>query len=298
MPNWKDILDEAQAAGSTYDVIRRQYLAKLHEKTGRNVIIYYSGWLQKPAPPSALSLNDGDKNGFMAAIHKLDRSKGLDLILHTPGGDVAATESLVHYLRNMFPDNLRAIVPQLALSAGTMVSLACKEIVMGKHSSLGPIDPQIGGMPAHGILEEFEQAQADINAGGGAAVAVWQPILAKYPPTLIGECQKAIHWANDMVKEWLVTGMFAGADDAEEQAERVVSELGDHALTKSHSRHISAEKARGLGVKIVALEDDPDLQEGVLTVHHATIHTLSSTNAVKIIENHLGVAHVSTVGPA
>jgi hypothetical protein len=47
MPNWKVLLDEVKAAGSTYDLIRRKYLAELSKITGRNVIVYYSGWLQK-----------------------------------------------------------------------------------------------------------------------------------------------------------------------------------------------------------------------------------------------------------
>ena len=79
----------------------------------------------------------------MTVIHQLDRDKGLDLILHTPGGDTAATESIVDYLHNMFGNNIRAIVPQLAMSAGTMIACSCKEIIMGLQSSLGPIDPQL-----------------------------------------------------------------------------------------------------------------------------------------------------------
>jgi ClpP class serine protease len=97
--------------------------------------------------------------GFMTVINKLDRSLGLDLILHTPGGEINATEALVNYLRYAFDGNIRALVPHQAMSAGTMIALACKSIVMGAHSSLGPIDPQVGGAPAHGILEEFRKAQ-------------------------------------------------------------------------------------------------------------------------------------------
>ena len=47
MPDWNQLLTEIKAAGSTYDLVRREYLRKLHEKTERNVIVYYSGWLQK-----------------------------------------------------------------------------------------------------------------------------------------------------------------------------------------------------------------------------------------------------------
>ncbi len=137
MPSWKEVLDEVKATGGAHDVVRRNYLERLYSLTERSIIIYYSGWLQKGSLRNlSFQLDDSDKNGFMAVIHGLDRSKGLDLILHTPGGSVAAAESLVDYLREMFGTNIRAIVPQLALSAGTMVAFACKEIVMGKHSSL------------------------------------------------------------------------------------------------------------------------------------------------------------------
>ena len=129
-PNWRTLVDEIDEAGSVYDQVRRKYLAKLHQTTGRNVIAYYSSWLQKPEllrqGMLGFEVNDGDKNAFMATIHQLDRTKGLDLFLHTPGGDVAAAESLVDYLRSMFDTDIRAIVPQIAMSAGTMIAWACK----------------------------------------------------------------------------------------------------------------------------------------------------------------------------
>jgi ATP-dependent protease ClpP protease subunit len=295
MANWQQILNELTTAGSTHDVIRRSYLEKLYKLTGRNTIIYYSGWLQKPNL-FGTELNDADKNGFMNAIHGLDRSKGLDLILHTPGGETAATESLVDYLRSTFSTDIRAIVPQLALSAGTMIACACKEIIMGKQSSLGPIDPQIQGLPAHGIVEEFKRAHEEISHDP-SKIPVWQPIIARYPPAFIGECEKSIKWSEDMVKEWLLTGMLQGQENAEETAAKIVKELGDHALTLSHARHISFAKSKQIGLEVSALEDDPDLQDAVLSVHHACIHTLSSTGAFKIIENHEGIAFIQVFRP-
>jgi len=288
MPSWHEILNEISQLGGAHDVIRRKYIAELSEKSGRNTIIYYSGWLQKPGL-SGTEVNDNDKNGFMTVIHLLDRTKGLDLILHTPGGEVAATESLIDYLKAMFANNIRAIVPQLAMSAGTMIACACKEIVMGKHSSLGPVDPQFRGTPAHGIKEEFERAYKEIKIDQ-AKIPVWQPILAKYPPAFVGECEKAIDWSTEIVTECLKTGMFEGEADAEEKAKAIISEIGDHALTKSHSRHLSAQKCKDIGLKIIDLESDQDFQEKVLSVHHACIHTLSSTPAFKMIENQNGVA--------
>ena len=290
MPSWHEILEEIKVNGSTHDIIRRSYLKKLQRLTRRNVIIYYSGWLQKPGI-QGIHVNDADKNGLMTVIHKLDRSKGLDLIIHTPGGETAATESIVDYLYSMFGTDIRAIVPQLAMSAGTMIACACKEIIMGKQSSLGPIDPQFGNLPAHGVVEEFKRAHREIQADP-SKIPLWQPIIAKYRPTLIGECEKAIQWSNEMVKDWLIRGMLSDSTGAAETADVILKELSDHSLTMSHARHLSASRCREIGLKISMMEDDQRLQDAVLSVHHACVHTLSSTQAFKIIENHNGVAFI------
>lgn len=252
MPNWNELLNEIQAAGSTQDVVRRKYLAELHKLTGRNIIIYYSGWLQK-RDLVGVEINDADKNGFMTVIHQLDRSKGLDLLLHTPGGDTAETESLVDYLRSMFGTDVRAIVPQLAMSGGTMIACACKEIIMGKHASLGPIDPQFRGIPAHGIVEEFNRAKQEVRQDP-SSIPIWQPIIAKYSPTLIGECEKAIAWATEMTKTWLLSGMLAGQKDARSKVDKILLELGDHAITKSHARHLSLDHCTKVGLTVTPLE--------------------------------------------
>jgi len=292
MPDWNQILNELKEAASIHDMIRRKYLSRLHDLTGRNIIIYYSGWLQK-RNFEGVEVNDADKNGFMTVIHKLDRSKGLDLLLHTPGGETAATESLVDYLRSMFGKDIRAIVPQLALSAGTMIACACKEILMGKQSSLGPIDPLYRGVPAHGVKEEFKRAHDEIKKDH-TKIPIWQPVLAKYTPAFVGECEKAIEWANEMVKDWLLSGMFAGRMTKTKisKVNKIVKELGDHALSKSHARHLSYKRCRDIGLKIQSLEENQDLQDGVLSVHHSCIHTLGATQAFKIIENHEGKAFI------
>ncbi len=228
----------------------------------------------------------------MATIHDLDRSKGLDLILHTPGGDIAATESIVDYLRKMFDGNIRAIVPHIAMSAGTMLACACTQIVMGKHSNLGPIDPQIGGIPANGVLKEFQQAKREVKADPALA-DVWAMILRRYHPTFLGECAKAVAWSQRIVSEWLETGMFKGESKAKAKSAKIAKKLFSFGDRAAHARHINLETCQKMGLKVLALEDEPnDLQDRVLTVHHAFMHTLANTNAVKIVENHIGRAMV------
>jgi hypothetical protein len=284
------MLNEVSAIGSAHDVLRRRYLRKLHEETKRNIIIYYSGWLQKPGIPGA-GINDEDKNGFMTTINGLDRKLGLDLVLHTPGGETAATESLVDYLRNMFDGDIRAIVPQIAMSGGTMIACACKVILMGKQTSLGPVDPQFNGIPAHGVIEEFKRAHDEIRVDR-AKIPVWQPIIAKYSPAFIGECQKAIAWSEQLVRDWLATGMLTGDPELAQKIDRIVKELTDHSLTLSHARHLSAETCEAMGLKIEMLEASQSLQDAVLSVHHACMLTMSQTGAFKIIENHKGAAFI------
>lgn len=293
MPNWNQVLEEIKLhqGEAALDIVRRRYLAQLYEITGRNVIAYYSGWLQKPGLAKT-SVDDDDKNALMAVVHGINRSKGLDLILHTPGGDIAATESIVDYLRKMFGCDIRAIVPQLAMSAGTMIACASKEIVMGKQSSLGPIDPQFSGIPCSGVIEEFNTALEAIKKDP-QTIPIWQVIINKYHPTFIGECQKAITWASEVVTNWLQEGMFKGDSEAINKATTIVRHLTDHGERKTHSRHIPLDECEKIGLKIKSLESCNNLQDTVLTIHHAFMHTLArSPSMVKIVENHAGQAMV------
>lgn len=297
MGNWTEVLEQLDKAGSRHDQLRRRYLSEIAGYTGRNTIAYYSGWLQKPQlsnAPTAFSIGDVDMPGLMAGIHRMDCSRGLDLILHTPGGSLAATEAVVTYLRSKFGRNIRAIVPQLAMSAGTMLALACREIVMGKHSSVGPIDPQVGGVPAHGIVEEFATAVKE-SAADPARGPFWGIIIGKYTPTLIGECKKSIAWAEQLVTDWLMTGMLMGRRNKAKKAKRIVGELGDHAVTKSHGRHYSIGQMKRIGAVVTPLEADNDLQDVILSYHHAATLTFTNTSAVKLIENHLGVSFIQLV---
>lgn len=288
MPSWNEVLTEIQNSDrkDALDAVRRKYISQLSENTGRNIIAYYSGWLQKPGQAAA-SINDGDKNGFMAAVHKLDRSKGLDLILHTPGGDIAATESIVNYLHSMFGANIRCIIPQIAMSAGTMIACAAKEIVMGKQSNIGPIDPQFGGIPAHGVIKEFEDAIKAIK-DDPASIPIWQVVVQKYHPTFIGECNNAIELSSEMVQSWLKSTMFKDdGDGVDEIVENILKKLNNHDDTKTHARHIHIDEVKEMGLKVVDLESDQAFQDLVLTVHHAYMHTLAHSPALKIIENNI-----------
>jgi len=292
MPNWNHLLKELQDCMrvDALDFIRRKYIQELFELRERNVICYYSGWLQKPGLGN-VEIDDNDKNAFMTTIHGLDRTKGLDLLIHTPGGQVAATESVVNYLKKMFNDDIVAFIPQIAMSAGTMMACACKTIVMGKQSNLGPIDPQFNGIPAIGVLDEFKKAAEEIKVNP-EKIPLWQVIISKYHPTFLAECENAVGWSKQVVGEWLQSGMFCEEADKELKAKAVVDALSNREEMKAHARHIDIDACKKIGLKIVDLENNPALQDLVLTIHHAFMHTFANSPAIKIVENHLGAAMV------
>lgn len=304
MPTWGQILHELQQAQQKlgqppFDPVRRHYLKLLHEFTKRNTILYATKWTQPgEAKPELISITDEDVQGLMEVIFEM-KGKELDLIVHSPGGSPEATEAIVTYLRSKF-DDIRVIVPQGAMSAATMLACAANKIVMGKHSFLGPIDPQfilqtplgIQVVPAHAILDQFRKAQEECK--NPQLLSSWLPILSQFGPALLVQCENAIKLAQELVTAWLDAYMFK--DKKPNPAKEIAEKLSSHSDFKSHGQHISIQKARELGLNIEALEDNHEFQESVLSVFHATMHTFGATPAVKIIENHLGRAFVKIQG--
>lgn len=289
MANWSEILDDVntyQDSIGRLNAIRQEKLEKISSLTSRNVISYYSGWLKNPEAPN-IQINDNDINALMNAVYKLDSSKGLDIILHTPGGDIAATESIVNYLQSVFPNNIRAIIPQLSMSAGTMIALSCNSIIMGKQSSLGPIDPQFGGIACQGILDEYQRAITAISVNPNA-LGLWQTIISKYHPTLIGDCENAVKWSKELASKWLQrVNVNITMSDVEEL-------FISHANSYSHSRHISRDECKNVGLKVEDLESSQDLQDAVLSLHHCYMILFDKWRYSKIIENHIGGHYLQT----
>lgn len=95
-----------------------------------------------------------------------------------------------------------------------------------------------------------------------------------------------------MVADWLRRYMLSGQPDAADQARRIADWFADYEGFRSHNRRVGLEQAAGLGLRVSELEQDDYLQDLVLSIHHAAMHTFSGTPANKIIENHLGRAWV------
>ncbi len=297
MPTWGELLAElAQPENKLpegipdFDGVRRKYLVQLYELTRRPTILYYTDWFGKPGPAASITLED--MQGMMEVCKDLN-GPDLDILLHSPGGSPEAAASIVRYLRKKFDGEIRVFVPLAAMSAATMWALAANRIVMGKHSQLGPIDPQLVSgafqAPARAILLQFAQAKEECR--DPALLGAWIPILQHYGPALIQQCEAAEALALRLVTDWLEQYMFGNLEDKADRAATAAGYFADYEIHQSHSLGIDREQAREQGVVIDNLEADQELQDAVLTVHHATMHTFQGP-AVKIVENHLGRAFV------
>lgn len=323
MPTWGKILYELNKlvaaqlsqgespdpfAPSPHDVIRRKYLRELAEHTGRPVIVYASGWLEgRPVPdPGVLSVVTRDIMGFMEVVHGLPVGP-LDLMLHSPGGDANAAQQIMSYLRNQGFGPIRAIVPISAMSAATMMALSCDEILMGRHSQLGPIDPQFTlitpdgprSAPAQAILDQFDQAKEEC-ARSTEALAAWLPILRSYGPGLLSQCITAQEAAEEMVAQAMREHMFAEVKPGEvaaKKAEDVARWFNDHKTHRSHGRPLRFDDVQERGVNVRLLEDDDELQDKLLSAWHGVQLTLSQVAVNKLLENSNGVTWLLTGSP-
>jgi len=297
MPNRNEVQQEIlKKKGEAQDEVRRGFLKDLAQYTGRDTIIYASAFTNQKGqslPGVVLSVSLDDVQSFMSALHGLKNDK-LDLLLHSPGGSMESAEQIVQYLRAKYK-HIRAIVPQNAMSAATMIACACDEIVMGKHSAIGPIDPQVtfptsGGAftaPAQSILDEFEQAKKEV-AENPATAPLWVTKMQAYPPGFLNICKTTLDLARNKVAEWLDTYMFKDLPEASRQGRGIADWLGNATEHKTHGRPINIDTADKKGLRVSTLEKDQQLQEKVLSIFHATIVTFDVTPCVKLVENHNG----------
>lgn len=293
MPTWTDIIDglgrqTPQAAMQWLDRQLQDSLGQISALYGgANVICYSSAFLQKPH--TACQIMADDINGFMTVVHQMDTSKGLVLILHTPGGVVTAVETIVGYLHKKFED-ITAVVPVYAMSGGTMIALASNRIVMGKQSQLGPIDPQMPfqnrTVSARAIIDGFYRAESDIEKDTKLA-HLWAPILQSMGPSLLVEASEALEYSEHLVKTWLRKRMLADADvDAEEVAEKF-NAMHDEGIFV-HGQRIDIDSVREWGLVVEEMEATQEKQDAILTAYHLATVIFEHSATIKVICNHQG----------
>lgn len=289
------IQSKIQRGIPTFDIVM-ELMTDLSIQTGRNTVVYYSSFPRK-SYGDASGVTEWDISGFMRVLTGLDRSLGLDLVIQTPGGDPRAAEGIVEYLQTEFQGDVRLIVPYCAYSAGTLIACGTKSVVMGSHSCLGPVDPQLGGMiPCLNIIEEFDNARDDIISHP-ASLEYWKLRLSEYPLGVYMKCKDAVNLGDHLLDKWLHKYMFVGqqGEEIDAKIQRIYKQLNSN--NHSHGRHFTYSYCKDLGLNVEQLEADPKLHLTVMKLHYALEEFMDENNMAKLLLNQVGVpAAISVAG--
>jgi ClpP class serine protease len=143
------------------DLMRQRRIAQFEKKRGSRVIllIHRQETMRLLGFPLMRYIDVTDSEAVLKAIQLTDPDVPLDLVLHTPGGLALAALQIARALRDR-KAAVTIFVPHYAMSGGTLIALAAREIVLSPHAVLGPIDPQIGEYPAASFLKVVSQKPA------------------------------------------------------------------------------------------------------------------------------------------
>lgn len=240
----------------------RRALNDIKDITKRTIVCYLSNIVNSNIKAS-ISINYDDDLPFSEMISCIsDDIKEIDIILVTPGGSAQQVAKFVDKLRPRF-DQINFILPNMAMSAGTIFSMSGNRIFMGPDSYIGPIDPQVPNkdgfyVPAQAILALID----DIKKRGEEHLKKGQnppwtdlQLLKQIDPKEIGNALSASNYSIELVKRFLClykfqdwkkhtsSGESVTDDEKKEKAEEIAKYLCDHSQWKSHSRGITRKDA-------------------------------------------------------
>lgn len=258
------LMDRIQNEGT----IHHEAVRAVEAVTKRNLICY-TAFLRHPV--STIIQEDSQFiEHLLRSVDLKQYPETLDLLLHTPGGDPTAAERIVMTCR-AYAKSFRVIVPQTAMSAGTLVAMGADSILMTETSELGPIDPQmIIGAGKEQTLRPaaaFVDAYTDLINKSQEAVRSGNPphpyieLLRRMDPTWIQVCLKARELARTIATEFLSRYMLKGKDKKE--IEQTVERFMKEGELLSHGRIIRHAKVKEYGLNVELVEKGSPLDEAL-----------------------------------
>jgi hypothetical protein len=235
--------------------LRAETFRRIELLTGIPLICYVTKTTNLP-PSVPAYIDDNDLTGFGDLVSRVE-GKSVDIVLVSNGGSAEVTERIVSLLRERF-EKIRFILPANAYSAATLMCFAGDEIVMDSLATLGPIDPQINGIPARAILRSFENLEKRLKAEGPQGITAYLPLIQKYDLHLLEICRSAEELSTELARSWL--GKYFLKDDTKVDA--VVTFFASYDHHKSHGRGITRQVARENGLTTIKnTEDVPGLAD-------------------------------------
>lgn len=255
--DWVNIMSSGPKTGTDLYSLRTACYKDIEQIRGHPLIVYASNFTtplsQFSGGANAILLDDLD--GFTDLISRVSADvKEVDIIIHSGGGSADATERIVSILRNRF-EKVHFLVPHSAYSAATMLALSGDSIVLHPSATLGPIDPQLDGIPARSIIRGFENVREAIKREGPEALPAYIPLIEKYTLSLLEQCNDADLLSKQLVSAWITNYMLKGVGNAE-TIENAVTYFSNYDAHKTHSRPLFYEKIKGFGLNIEQSNDE------------------------------------------
>jgi cupin superfamily acireductone dioxygenase involved in methionine salvage len=272
--------------------LRVETIKRIEKETGNPLICYVTqtNFVPSSIPAELISIDRSDLDGFDTLIDSVKNkndSKNIDVLFVSNGGSPEAAERIVRLLRENF-NIVRFILPANAYSAATMMSFACDSILMTDTASLGPIDPQINGIPARTILRGFQDLEKRIKSEGPQTLAAYIHLLNNYSLHLLEICKSAEELSKELAQTWLSNYMLK-TESSNPNLQKIVDFFVDYDTHKSHARSIGCEQAIQLGLKVEKLNRGENITNLVKSLNSQYTFFLTNTPFFKVFENVYGV---------
>lgn len=255
---------------STIVNVVNTYAQDLEEELKSDLIFYHG-----PIHPGLLNMF---RNFIEEVKHSSVREeKTISVVLRTGGGSAETVERLVDILRHHY-ETVNFIVPEMAMSAGTIWCMSGDRIYMDYSAALGPIDPQVpnqdgsGYLPALGYLDKVEEITAKAQLSPADAVLLRGVDLGR-----LALFEQAKNLSIDLLKKWLVEYKFKDwnvhrttnpgtpvtQEEKEARAAEVAAVLADHKRWRSHGRALNVTRLRDLRLEIDDYSENEPLRDKI-----------------------------------
>lgn len=259
----------------------REAISDIQRIRNRPCLVYAANIIKKVTDTG---IDSSDHLPFSEMVDKVgDESRGIDIVLATPGGSAEQVNLFVEATRRRFKD-VQFIVPYKAMSAGTLWALSGDEIVMDHRAFLGPLDPQIPAQngvfaPAQALLALIahiqKEGQQQIAQGGNPDWTHVQ-IIRHIDQLRLGQAIRGSEYIIKMAAQYLERWKFASwtvhgsnqkpvtNDERKARATQIATELCSYDRWKNHGHAISRDVLSAeLRLRVLALESTPGLQRAV-----------------------------------
>ena len=259
----------------TDDIIKKLLAEKceaLEVKLSGEVILIRS--------PMAPGIDDAVRREIENVASKPDCRNKLVVVLETNGGSIEVVERISDVFRHHF-ETVAFVIPNVAYSAGTVLSLSGDSIYMDYYSVLGPIDPQIMNregrwVPGLGYLEKYDDLVEKSNKGI-ITQAELEFLIRKFDPAELFALEQAKKHSSDLIERWSCEYKFkdwthreTSGDEVTDaykrsRAKDIAALLGDATEWNSHGRGIPMRMLESdkIKLKIADFGADPDLNKAV-----------------------------------